>query len=375
MPFGWGLAGESLAAAGAAMAGEAAAGGALAGGLGLTAGAGLDAAAGGALEGLDALPAMQASLNEGLAASNSLIPFAPGGNPSPSMFSSVGNWIQQNPLLASMVGGQALQGITGAIGAANASNSQANAAGQARDFATSAFGISRNDLLPYIVSGYGGLSNLASMGPPIDPTRLNALTAPFAPTMEQLRQTPGYQFTLEQGLRGVQNSQTAKGYGTSANALTAAANYAEGLASTTYQQQFQNYQDQNRQIAAILAGAQGQNFTQQLQRSQLGALSGAQFGNIGAQLQNPISNALINEGNAQAQGTLGVANSIGNIGTGITNSLLLNNAANNGMGGIFNFNGYNYSQQQLQQALGAYYTNLGNSNRLDWPTQGSAGAP
>ncbi len=66
----------------------------------------------------------------------------------------------------------------------------------------------------------------------------------FAPTIENLEKTPGYQFTLDQGLKAVQNSYAAQGLGTSGAAMKGAADYAEGLASTTYQNQFKNWYDE-----------------------------------------------------------------------------------------------------------------------------------
>ena len=66
----------------------------------------------------------------------------------------------------------------------------------------------------------------------------------FAPTMENLEKTPGYKFILDQGLKAVQNSYAAQGLGTSGAAMKGAADYAEGLASTTYQNQFKNWYDE-----------------------------------------------------------------------------------------------------------------------------------
>ena len=51
----------------------------------------------------------------------------------------------------------------------------------------------------------------------------NPLTAPltsqFQPTMAQLEQTPGYQFSLDQGLKATQNSYAGQGLGASGAAM------------------------------------------------------------------------------------------------------------------------------------------------------------
>lgn len=71
---------------------------------------------------------------------------------------------------------------------------------------------------------------------------LPQLTAQFAPTMAQLAATPGYQFTLQQGLESTQNAAAARGLGVSGAALKAASNYATGLAQQTYAQDAGIYQ-------------------------------------------------------------------------------------------------------------------------------------
>lgn len=123
------------------------------------------------------------------------------------------------------------------------------------------------------------------------------LTKGFAPTLEQLQQTPGYQFTLDQGLKSTQNSYASKGLASSGAAMKGAADYASGLASNTYQQQFQNYWQQNQNIYNMLTGqsAQGQQAASSL------AGQGTQL--AGAQSQNTIG-----AGNAQAASDIAMGN-------------------------------------------------------------------
>ena len=52
-----------------------------------------------------------------------------------------------------------------------------------------------------------------------------------------LQSTPGYQFTLDQGLKAAQNNATAQGLGVSGAAMKAASTYTSGLADQTYQNQ------------------------------------------------------------------------------------------------------------------------------------------
>lgn len=92
---------------------------------------------------------------------------------------------------------------------------------------------------------------------------MNGLLAnQWNPTMQGLAQTPGYKFTLQQGLQAAQNSNAAKGLGVSGAALRGASDYASGLASQTYNQQYQNYlagQSMNAQLlqGRLAGGIQG----------------------------------------------------------------------------------------------------------------------
>lgn len=150
-----------------------------------------------------------------------------------------------------------------------------------------------------------------------------SLDARFNPTMASLAATPGYQFILQQGLQGVQNSYAASGLGTSGPALKGAANYAEGLAGTTYQQQFENYLAQNQQIYNMLGGVVSQ-----------GQASAA--GLAGPAVQSGASQAsmLGQAGSALAAGTVGGANALsGGLGSLGQSGVLYGLLANSGMFG------------------------------------------
>jgi len=97
---------------------------------------------------------------------------------------------------------------------------------------------------PYFAPSQQALPMLAA--------NLPGYTAQFNPT--DLASTPGYQFQLQQGLKATQNSQTARGLGVSGPAIQAGDQYAQNLASTTYNQQLQNYLTQNQQDYNMLTG-------------------------------------------------------------------------------------------------------------------------
>ena len=199
-------------------------------------------------------------------------------------------------------------GIIGANAASSAAKTQANAATNAANMAQAQYGQTRADLLPYNLAGQVATDNLVG--------RLPDLTAPFNMTEANLEQTPGYQFTRDQGLKAVQSAAAAKGQGISGAALKGAAQYATGLADANYQNQFNNYQT-----------TQNNAYNKLLGLGSLGESAGAQTGSLGLGATNTATNALTGGANASAAGTVGAANaltnSINGVGTAGMNYLLL----------------------------------------------------
>jgi hypothetical protein len=223
-------------------------------------------------------------------------------------------------------------GIVGAgasiFGANKAAAAQTAAAQNANAILAGQYNTNAATLAPWMTAGANsnalvnyltGASGSAPVGYNGNIGGQGALTNPFAPTMAQLEQTPGYQFTLNQGLKGVQNSYAAKGLGGSGAAMKGAADYAQGNAANTYQQQFQNYWSQNRDIYNMLTG-----------QSQQGLSAAAALAGSGNTLATGQSSNLTGAGTAQAA----AANSYGPAITSVGNSLMsygiLNNFLSNG---------------------------------------------
>lgn len=181
------------------------------------------------------------------------------------------------------------------------------------------------------------------LGTPVDLSRMPQSTDIPAfnwnPTQAGLEQTPGYQFTLSQGLQGVQNAAAAKGLGVSGAALKGAANFATGTANTTYNQQLQNalatYGAQQSSVTAAAGQFQNQfndywanqnnRYNQLAGLSTTGANAAASVGtNITTGAGN-IGNALQNQGTFGGQGIVGAGNALSNtlnnpqVQTGLSN--------------------------------------------------------
>lgn len=246
--------------------------------------------------------------------------------------------------------------------AQNAAETQAQEAQNALNFQEQQYNTTQQQEAPWITQGQGAVNTLGQLIP-----QLNAQSAAYpqfqAPTAAQAAATPGYQFTAQQGEQAVSNSAAAQGNLLSGNTLNAEQQYGQNLASTTYQQTYnnalagyqQNYQQfQNNQANqfnryASLAGL-GQTAT--TQAGQLGQSAANTAANIdlttGAQQGQQINNAAA----ATASGYVGAANAFSG---GISNLSQL--ALLQGLNGATapNVSDYNYINstpaQQVQEDL------------------------
>lgn len=185
-----------------------------------------------------------------------------------------------------------------AYSANKASEAQTGAANQAGQIAMGMYNTTRGDLAPFRQIGTNAAGELER--------RLPFLTSPIVMDQAALEQTPGYQFTKTQGLKAVQNSAAARGLGTSGAALKGAANYATGLADTTYQTQF-NLENINRTNA----------YNRLKGLVDTGGWAAGATGTAGQAAAGQAGSAAMAAGNAQAAGI----NAVGGAVSGLANNL------------------------------------------------------
>jgi hypothetical protein len=244
--------------------------------------------------------------------------------------------------IASAVGGIG-SAIIGSSAARSAARTQAAAANNATNQQLAMFYQIREDLAPYAGLGQLGINNLTNL------VNSGVLTAdypnytPYGPyrpvTAANLEQTPGYQFTRDQGIRAVTNSNSASGLTGSGAQARAIAEYVTGLAQSTYNQQVQN------RLAEYMTGLQGHIadyqtglntyeseltnlYNRLMGLAQIGQNSAAQQAATGTQVAGLIGNNIIGMGNALASGQIGSANAIASglntALTGASNAYLIN---------------------------------------------------
>src|SRR5271156_2073151 len=223
--------------------------------------------------------------------------------------------------------GDIVSGITGSNAAKNAAGAQENAANiglqnsqtnQQNSINTQNQATQQQQQAesPYTSAGGQAASQLSSLlGSPG-----GGFDQSFqAPTAAQAAATPGYQFQLQQGESALQNSAAANGGLLSGNEAAAQQQYGQGLASTNYQQtynnQFQNYLQNYQQYQNQVGNLQNLANTGQTATGQLNALNQAGAQNQGALnygFAGQQNQQTTNYGNAQASGYIGSNNAFQN---------------------------------------------------------------
>jgi len=167
----------------------------------------------------------------------------------------------------------------------------------------------QTNLQPYMQLGTDTIPKLQGQLDTLGGMKFN-----FNPTMEQLEQTPGYQFNLQQGMKNTNNALAAKGLNLSGAQAKGLDAFNTGLASNTYQQQYQNALSQ----FMTNYGVNSDQYNRLTGLVGLGQNAAAGVGNAGLQTANQAGNFLTSGANASAAGTVGAANAasgaLGNLG-------------------------------------------------------------
>ncbi len=227
-------------------------------------------------------------------------------------------------------------GIGAAAGAAEtaaasryATDQQVAQQNKALEFQQQQYSTNQANESPFVSAGQTSVGSLmngfsnGTFGP-------GSIPAFQAPTLEEAQQTPGYQFTQQQGEKGIERGAAAAGGAFTGGTLKSLAGYDSVLANSTYQQVFNNALSGYQTKLA----SQNQSFNQLSAVAGLGQNAAAQVGNSGAQAASTIGSTLTNLGATQAAGTLGGAAAFGQGVNGIAS------AAQGVVGGLQQLNGF-----------------------------------
>ncbi len=271
------------------------------------------------------------------------------------------------PLIAAGIGG-----LIAANGAKKAAKTQASAADKASDaqeriadkqiaLARETQGQINRNLSPYRRAGMDALDqqrNALSDGFQYQAAPgMNDAVPDYehsTPSIEEFRNSPGYQFQLEQGQRAIDGSAAARGNLFSGATLKAQQQFGQGLADQSYQSFLGDYRQQEANALNDFRTQQANsvndyrsqqaNYTNRLDNAVAsGQNAAAQANNAATNSAAMQTNALMNAGNAQAQGYMAAGNATSAGQIGVSNAL--NTGINNALGA------YQYMQNTASPAL------------------------
>jgi len=246
----------------------------------------------------------------------------------------------------SVIGGglSLVGGLLGGSAAKSSANTQADAARYAADLQQRQFDLINQQQAPYRGYGYTALNQIGGLlggqtpmydqqgkpmldanGQPMTQQGTGYLTKQFGAEDLKTSLAPNYEFMLKEGQRAARQRLNAGGSGGS-DIDRGITRFAEDYASNAYQNAFNNFSAQRKDIYNTLAGIAGIGQTGQ------SAVNAANQ-NLGTNLSNLATSA----GAAQAAGQVGAANAYG--------------------GALGNIGGYSYLQglrspnQQNQQSI------------------------
>lgn len=199
---------------------------------------------------------------------------------------------------AAIVGGA----IIGAVASNSAASKQVGAETRGQDLAQDQYNQTRDDQAPYREAGYDALGQIKTG---------MADGGQFSKTFSglgDLSDDPGYQFRMDQGMRGVDAGAAARGGVLSGAALKGEQRFGQDYASGEYQNAFNRYTSQQTNAFNRLASVAG--------IGQTAANQTAAAGQANVQAQ---TDATIGAANASASGTVGIGNAVSNGGNSLAN--------------------------------------------------------
>ena len=222
--------------------------------------------------------------------------------------------------------------LIGADASRSASNKQVDASNRALDLQREQFNLINEQQAPYRGYGYTALNEIGNLlgaqtpkydaqgkpvldanGQPVMQTGSGYLTRQFGPEDLKTSLAPNYEFMLKEGQRAARQRLNAGGSGGS-DIDRGITRFAEDYASNAYQNAFQNFSNQRKDIYNTLASIAGIGQTGQ-------TATNTAASNYGTN----ASNLMTGIGNAQAAGAIGSANAYGNAFGQIGGMSYLNN--------------------------------------------------
>jgi hypothetical protein len=218
--------------------------------------------------------------------------------------------------------GSLFGGLFGSSASQKAAQQYAQALQQAQTFLGGQEKEGLANYQPYLNAGAGATKTLADLTGTPGKGLLANWTGQFtAPTAAQAAATPGYQFQLQQGENAMQNSAAGRGSLLSGRTLADLNNYAQGTASSNYQNVFNNAFTQYQSAYNTFRNNQSDQYSRLMGLSGDGLNAAGGAGNLIQGIGGDIASLYAQQGAAKAGGTIGSANSLSSILPGIGSAL------------------------------------------------------
>lgn len=230
--------------------------------------------------------------------------------------------------IAAGVGAAATVGgaVISSNAASDAADKQVKQSQTALGFQEQQYADTKANQAPYLDAGKQSLSKILDSinNGTFGPGSIPQPAAFHAPTLDEARNDPGYQFAAQQGSKGILQGASAAGGAVSGGTLKALSSFNSNLADSTYGNVFnRNLSTYNAGLSdyqAKLAG-QAQGYNQLSNIAGLGQTATQGVSQVGVATGSQVGNTLAQIGGAQASGIVGGANaltsglgSLGNLG-------------------------------------------------------------
>jgi hypothetical protein len=205
-----------------------------------------------------------------------------------------------------------------ATGATQAGNLAAAAGQQAQGYQQQQLGAATTAAQPYTTAGAAATSQLSDLLKPGGYLASTWNQQFQAPTAEQAAQTPGYQFTLQQGTQALNRGAAARGNLLSSGAAKQLEQYGTGLANQTYndvynramgqyQTNYQTFLNNQQGLYGRLMGMSGQGLQATSDLNRLRQAAAENYGGLGMKAAGMQGQDILNAAEARAQGVMGAA--------------------------------------------------------------------
>ena len=216
-----------------------------------------------------------------------------------------------------------LGGLFGSSAAEQAAQEQAAAEQKGINYLQGEQSTGLANYQPYLNAGQGATNTLSSLLGTPGQGLLTPWSGTFtAPTAAQAEQTPGYQFQLQQGLSAAQNSAAGRGGLLSGRTLADLNNYAQGTASSNYQNTFNNSLTQYQSAYNTFQNNQNNEYSRLMGMSGEGLTAAQGAGNLLSNLGGDVASLYGAQGAAKAAGTIGSANAWSSALNGVSSSMM-----------------------------------------------------